>query len=145
VSLNGQEKEIIMSVWKQVKVDVLNKNVNERLLVQALNDLGIGIDKTVKTIRNSWGHDTCDFVLTNKGKVTSVGMRWTKGKGLELVGDTFCCGFEGVNDKGQEKLMNMIAQAYQVRHIKQQMQLNNWTVESQTTENGQVKLVLVQA
>ena len=134
-----------MSVWKQVKVDVLNKNVNERLLVQALNDLGIGIDKTVKTIRNSWGHDTCDFVLTNKGKVTSVGMRWTKGKGLELVGDTFCCGFEGVSDKGQEKLMNMIAQAYQVRLIKQQMQLNNWTVESQTTENGQVKLVLVQA
>ena len=134
-----------MSVWKQVKVDVLSKNVNDRLLVQALNDLGIGIDKTVKTIRNSWGHDTCDFVLTNKGKVTAVGMRWTKGKGLELVGDTFCCGFEGVNDKGQEKLMNMIAQAYQVRHIKQQMQLNNWTVESQTTENGQVKLVLVQA
>ena len=134
-----------MSVWKQVKVDVLNKNVNERLLVQALNDLGIGINKDVKTIRNSWGHDTCDFALVNKGKVTSVGMRWTKGKGLELVGDTFCCGFEGVSDKGQEKLMNMIAQAYQVRHIKQQMQLNNWTVESQTTENGQVKLVLVQA
>ncbi len=134
-----------MSVWKQVKSDVLGKNVNERMLVQALNDLGIGINKDVKTIRNSWGHDTCDFVLTNKGKITSVGMRWTKGKGIELVGDTFCCGFEGVNDKGQEQLMNKIAQAYQVRHIKQQMALNNWTVESQTTENGQVKLVLVQA
>jgi hypothetical protein len=145
VSLNGQEKEIIMSVWKQVKSDVLGKNVNERMLVQALNDLGIGINKDVKTIRNSWGHDTCDFVLTNKGKLTAVGMRWTKGKGIELVGDTFCCGFEGINDKGQEALMNKIAQAYQVRHIKQQMQLNNWTVESQTTENGQVKLVLVQA
>ena len=136
-----------MSVWKQVRVDVLGKNVNERLLVQALSDLGIGIDKTVKQIRNSWGHDTCDFALVNKknGRVTAVGMRWTKGKGLELVGDTFGCGFDGVNDKAQDKLMNMIAQAYQVRHIKQQMQLNNWTVESQTTENGQVKLVLVQA
>ena len=33
-----------MSVWKQVKVDVLNKNVNERLLVQALSDLGMTID-----------------------------------------------------------------------------------------------------
>lgn len=134
-----------MSVWKQVKVDVLSKNVNERLLVQALNDLGIGIDKTVKTIRNSWGHDTCDFALVNKGKVTSVGMRWTKGKGIELVGDTFGCRFDGINDKGQEQLMNKIAQAYQVRHIKQQMQLNNWVVESQTTVNGEVKLVLVQA
>ena len=134
-----------MSVWKQVKSDVLGKNVNERMLVQALADLGIGINKEIKTIRNSWGHDTCDFVLTNKGKATAVGMRWTKGKGVELVGDTFCSGFKGINDKGQEQLMNMIAQAYQVRHIKQQMQLNNWTVESQTTENGQVKLVLVQA
>ena len=137
-----------MSVWKQVKSDVLGKNVNERMLVQALNDLGIGINKDIKTIRNSWGQDTCDFVLTNKKKnnqITAVGMRWTKGKGIELVGDTFCCGFDGVNDKGQEKLMNMIAQAYQVRYIKQQMQLNNWTVEKQTTENGQVKLVLVQA
>ena len=135
-----------MSVWKQVKVDVLSKNVNERLLVQALNDLGIGIDKTVKTIRNSWGHDTCDFVLTNKGKVTSVGMRWTKGKGLELVGDTFGGNFgNGIGDKGQETLMNKIAQAYQIRHVKQQMQLNNWMVEQQVTENGEVKLVFVQA
>ena len=73
-------------------------------------------------------------------------MRWTKGKGLELVGDTFMCNFGfGIRDKGQEQLMNKIAQAYQARHIKKQMQLNNWTVESQTTENGQVKLVLVQA
>ena len=134
-----------MSVWKQVKSDVLGRNVNERLLVQALSDLGITIDKTVKSIRNSWGQDTCDFALVNKGRVTSVGMRWTKGKGIELVGDTFCCGFEGIHDKGQEALMNKIAQAYQVRHIKQQMQLNNWVVESQTTVNGEVKLVLVQA
>lgn len=134
-----------MSVWKQVKSDVLGKNVNERLLVQALSDLGITIDKTIKSIRNSWGHDTCDFALVNKGKVTSVGMRWTKGKGIELVGDTFGCRFDGINDKGQEQLMNKIAQAYQVRHIKQQMQLNNWVVESQTTVNGEVKLVLVQA
>ena len=134
-----------MSVWKQVKVDVLSKNVNERLLVQALSDLGITIDKTVKSIRNSWGQDTCDFALVNKGRVTSVGMRWTKGKGIELVGDTFGCRFDGINDKGQEQLMNKIAQAYQVRHIKQQMQLNNWVVESQTTVNGEVKLVLVQA
>lgn len=134
-----------MSVWKQVKSDVLGRNVNERLLVQALSDLGITIDKTVKSIRNSWGQDTCDFALVNKGRVTSVGMRWTKGKGIELVGDTFGCRFDGINDKGQEQLMNKIAQAYQVRHIKQQMQLNNWVVESQTTVNGEVKLVLVQA
>jgi hypothetical protein len=134
-----------MSVWKQVKSDILAKNVNERLLVQALNDLGIGLDKTVKNIRNSWGSDTCDAVLTNNGKVTSVGIRWTKNKGIELVGDTFCCGFKGIGDKGQEQLMNKIAQAYQVRHIKQQMQLNNWTVEQQVEQNGNIKLVLVQA
>ena len=134
-----------MSVWKQVKSDILAKNVNERMLVNALNDLGIGLDKTVKNIRNSWGSDTCDAVLTNNGKVTAVGIRWTKNKGIELVGDTFCCGFKGIGDKGQEQLMNKIAQAYQVRHIKQQMQLNKWTVEQQVEQNGNIKLVLVQA
>ena len=135
-----------MSVWKQVKSDILAKNVNERLLVQALNDLGIGLDKTVKTIRNSYGHDTCDAALTKDGRVTSMGIRWTKTKGVELVGDTFNCNFgHGIYDKGQETLMNKIAQAYQVRHIKQQMQLNNWTVEQQKEVNGQIKLVLVQA
>jgi hypothetical protein len=134
-----------MSVWKQVKSDILAKNVNERMLVNALNDLGIGLDKTVKNIRNSWGSDVCDAVLTNNGKVTAVGIRWTKNKGIELVGDTFCCGFKGIGDKGQEQLMNKIAQAYQVRHIKQQMQLNNWTVEQQVEQNGNIKLVLVQA
>jgi hypothetical protein len=140
------KKEITMSVWKQVKSDILAKNVNERLLVQALNDLGIGLDKTVKNIRNSYGHDVCDAALTKDGKVTSMGIRWTKGKGIELVGDTFACNFGfGIRDKGQEQLMNKIAQAYQVRHIKQQMALNNWTVEQQVEQNGKIKLVLVQA
>ena len=134
-----------MSVWKQVTSDVLGRNVNEKMLFNALADLGIGVDKSVKTIRNSWGSDTCDFVLTNNGKVTAVGMRWTKGKGVELVGDTFCCGFQGVGDKGQQDLMHKIAQAYQVRHVKQQMALNNWMVEEQVTENGEIKLVFVQA
>jgi hypothetical protein len=95
VSLNGQEKEIIMSVWKQVKSDVLGKNVNERLLVQALSDLGITIDKTVKSIRNSWGNDTCDFALTNNGVVytSSNGASWTstgytsKNRCLTIWGD----------------------------------------------------------
>jgi hypothetical protein len=41
--------------------------------------------------------------------------------------------------------MNKIAQAYQVRYVKYQMQMNNWTVEQQTDVNGKVKLVLVQA
>lgn len=134
-----------MSVWKQITSDVLGKNVNKKMLSNALADLGIGIDENVKQIRNSWGSDSCDFALTNKGKVTAVGMRWTAKKGIELVGDTFCCGFDGIGDKGQETLMNRIAQAYQVRHVKQQMALNNWMVEEQVTENGEIKLVFVQA
>ena len=49
-----------MSVWKQVKSDILARNVNERMLVQALADLGIGINKDIKTIRNSWGSSFAD-------------------------------------------------------------------------------------
>ena len=144
--LNRQERENKMSVWKQITSDVLGKNVNEKMLVNALADLGIGLDKNVKSIRNSWGSDSCDAALTKNGRVTSMGIRWTKNKGIELVGDTFNCNFGmGIYDKGQETLMNKIAQAYQVRHVKQQMALNNWMVEEQVTENGEIKLVFVQA
>jgi hypothetical protein len=75
-----------------------------------------------------------------------MGIRWTNKRGIELVGDTFAGGFgHGIGDKGQETLMNKIAQAYQVRHIKHKMQLNNWNVERQVEQNGKIKLVLVQA
>lgn len=135
-----------MSVWKSVKNDVLGSNVNEKMLQAALADLGIGLDNSVHNIRNSWGSDTCDAVLTKNGKVTSMGIRWTANKGIELVGDTFNCNFGfGIRDKGQEALMNKIAQAYQVRFVKYQMQMNNWTVEQQVEQNGKVKLVLLQA
>lgn len=134
-----------MSVWKQVKSDVLSKNVNERLLIEALKDLGIGLDNSVKSIRNNYGSSSCDAALTKDGKVTSMGIKWVNNKGVELVGDTFKCNFGFVNDKGQETLMNKLSQAYQIRHIKQQMQYNNWTVESQTNmNNNKVKLVLTQ-
>ena len=116
------------------------------MLEAALADLGIGLDKTTKSIRNSWGTDTCDAALTKNGRVTSMGIKWTSKKGIELVGDTFNCNFGFcIRDKGQETLMNKIAQAYQVRYVKYQMQMNNWTVEQQTDVNGKVKLVLVQA
>ena len=135
-----------MSVWKSVKNDVLGSNVNEKMLQAALADLGIGLDNSVHNIRNSWGSDTCDAVLTKNGKVTSMGIRWTANKGIELVGDTFNCNFGfGIRDKGQEALMNKISQAYQVRFVKYQMQMNNWTVEQQVEQNGKIKLVLVQA
>lgn len=135
-----------MSVWKSVKNDVLGSNVNEKMLQAALADLGIGLDNSIHNIRNSWGSDTCDAVLTKNGKVTSMGIRWTANKGIELVGDTFNCNFGfGIRDKGQEALMNKISQAYQVRFVKYQMQMNNWTVEQQVEQNGKIKLVLVQA
>ena len=135
-----------MSVWKSVKNNVLGSNVNEKMLQAALADLGIGLDNSVHNIRNSWGSDTCDAVLTKNGKVTSMGIRWTANKGIELVGDTFNCNFGfGIRDKGQEALMNKISQAYQVRFVKYQMQMNNWTVEQQVEQNGKIKLVLVQA
>ena len=92
------------------------------MLEAALADIGIGLDRTVHSIRNSWGSDTCDAALTKNGKVTSMGIKGTAKHGLELVGDTFNCNFgHGIYDKGQETLMNKIAQAYQVRHIKYQI------------------------
>ena len=135
-----------MSVWKKVENNVLGKNVNEKMLEAALADLGITLNKQTKTIRNTWGSDTCDAALVANGKVTSMGIRWTKNKGVELVGDTFNCNFGfGIGDKGQQQLADKIAQAYQVRWVKYQMQLNNWSIEQQVDVNGKVKLVMTQA
>jgi hypothetical protein len=135
-----------MSVWKSIKNDVFGKNVNEKMLEAALQDLGIGLNKSVKSIRNSWGHETVDAALTKNGKITSMGIKWTKNKGVEFVGDTFNCNFgHGIGDKGQEQLTNKVAQAYQTRYIKYMMQMNNYTVVEQKEVNGKIKLVLVQA
>ncbi len=135
-----------MSVWKKVENNVLGKNVNEKMLEAALADLGITLNKQTKTIRNTWGTDTCDAALVAKGKITSMGIRWTKNKGIELVGDTYNCNFgHGIGDKGQQALADKIAQAYQVRWVKYQMQMNNWQIEQQVDVNGKVKLVMTQA
>ena len=57
-----------MSVWVKINNDVFGKNVNEKMLEAALQDLGIGLNKSVKSIRNSWGHETVDAALTKTVK-----------------------------------------------------------------------------
>ena len=40
-----------MSVWKKLTSDVLGKNVDEKILETALVSLGLGLDKSVKTVK----------------------------------------------------------------------------------------------
>lgn len=131
-----------MSVWKKVKSNALGRNVDERILDSALASMGLGLDKTVKSIRNGFGSDTCDAALINKdGKVTSVGIVYNKDRGIELVGDPWGTGLG--KDGGHQGILDSIAQSYQVEHIKAKAVENMWTVESiKTNAEGEIEVEL---
>jgi hypothetical protein len=130
-----------MSVWKKLTSNAVEKNVDERILDSALESLGLGLDKTVKTIRNSFGHDNCYAAITKDGNVTSVGIDFTENHGLQLVGDPWGTGLAG--DGGHQEILDKISQAYQVEHIKAKALENMWTIESLTTNaDGEIELEL---
>ena len=131
-----------MSVWKKVKSNALGKNVDERILDSALVNMGLGLDKSIKSIKNGFGSDTCDAALINKeGKVTSVGLVFNKNHGVELVGDPWGTGLG--KDGGHQGILDSIAQAYQVEHIKTKALENMWTVESvKTNAEGEIEIDL---
>lgn len=131
-----------MSVWKKVKSDALGRNVDESILDSALASMGLGLDKTVKSIRNGFGSDVCDAALINKdGRVTSVGIVYNKDRGIELVGDPWGTGLG--KDSGHQGILDSIAQSYQVEHIKAKAVENMWTVESiKTNAEGEIEVEL---
>ena len=131
-----------MSVWKKLTSDVLGRNVDEKILETALVSLGLGLDKSVKTVKNSFGRDNCYAAIINKrGEVTSVGIDFTKDHGLVLVGDPWATGL--AKDGGHQEILDYISQAYQVEHIKAKALENMWVVESLTTNaNGEIEFEL---
>ena len=131
-----------MSVWKQIKSEVLKKNVNKKMLESTLKSMGIGLDYSVKNIKNAYGTDTCDAALVKNNKVTSMGIRFNKQKGIELVGDIWGTGLG--KHLGQEDLMNEIAHNYQVNNVKKQLMYSNWNIENEVTKNGKTVIELVQ-
>lgn len=131
-----------MSVWKKIISDVLASSVDTGMLEETLKGMGIGLDYSVKNLKNAWGTDTCDAAFTKDDNVLSLGIKFNDKKGVELIGDIW-----GTNlgaDGKQEVLMDKIAHNYQVTNVKEQVQLNNWFVEDQYVEDGKTIIEIIQ-
>ena len=133
-----------MSVWKKIESKVMDKNVSKETLAKALEKRNITLDDSIKTISNAFGSDTCDAALINKANPSrvSMGVRFNKNGGVELVGDIWGTGLG--KDKGQEELLDRIAHHYQVENITEQLSMSNWCIESTVTENGKTVMDIVQ-
>ena len=131
-----------MSVWKKISRDVLSEDVNRKLLAEALEDMGIKLNSSIKQLKNGYGSDTCDAAFIKNGRLLSLGIRYTAKGGIELVGDIWGTGLG--KDGTQESLMNLIAHNYQVKHIKDQLEYTSWNIEEETTIDGKTVLELVQ-
>lgn len=133
-----------MSVWKKIESKVMDRDVNKETLTRALEKMNITLDDSIKTISNAFGSDTCDAALINKTNPykASMGIRYTKNGGVELVGDIWGTGLG--NDGGQEGLLDRIAHNYQVENITEQLSMSNWSIESTVNENGKTVMEIVQ-
>lgn len=129
-----------MSCWRTYTCDVL-KNVNRDIVVEALKDLGMGINLNEKTVHGRYeGRSSAvDGVLINReGRQIDVGVRFNDNTGhLSLVGDFWRTGLDA------QTFQDNLSQAYQKINIMHQAELNGWTVDEETmetTEDGSIEM-----
>lgn len=133
-----------MSVWKTVKNNTMEKNVDMKMLDKALEGIGAKLDYNIKEVRNSWGHEKCTAGIfnVNKNKITALGVRTTKEGGIELVGDTWGSGLGG--DGKQDELMNKIAQQYNKELYTVKLNEMGYIVTDTTTNaNGEIEITAI--
>ena len=115
-----------MSVWRRVQNKALYENVDPIFLKEALADLNIGLDESVKKINNAYGQSNVDAQLVYNNKVVSLGIVYNTRKGIEIIGDTWRSGIVG--DNQADKLIDMISQSYQKVKLKKELERQGWSV-----------------
>ena len=130
-----------MSHWRTFKTNVLS-DVSMPTLERALQQMGLGIDHTVKQVKNSFGHSQVDAALTKQGRALSIGFAFDQENGkmsLTLHGDFWAT---GVNEQG---FMDKLSQHYQRFHIEEKARQQGWSIESVTeTAEGKQEMILAQ-
>lgn len=124
----------IISHWKKFTTNVL-KNVQEDLLVRACTDLGISYDRTINSIRNTWGNERCDAGLIYNGKAIPLGFNFKVEDGktkLELSGDFFATGLR------ESSFMDSLSQAYQKYNAQRQLEDQGWIIDSTIAVNSDI-------
>lgn len=119
-----------MSCWRTYTCDVL-KNVNKDLVLEALKEMNIGVDETVREVYGRYENRSsrCDGVLEMRGDRIDVGIIFNDRTGhLSLVGDFWNTGLDA------QEFQDSLSQTYQKINIMHQAELNGWTVDEDTVE-----------
>lgn len=119
-----------MSCWRTYTCDVL-KNVNKDLVLEALKEMNIGVDETVRKVygRYESRSSDCDGVLVVRDQAIDVGIIFNDDTGhLSLVGDFWNTGLDA------QEFQDSLSQTYQKINIMHQAELNGWTVDEDTVE-----------
>jgi hypothetical protein len=115
-----------MSHWKKFESNVL-ENTKRSLLKAALVDMGVELDESIKSIRNTWGNETVDAGLKRAGKALALGLNFKTVDGvekLELSGDFYGTGLS------EHDFIDKLAQVYQKHNIIEKCEQQGWTIDS---------------
>ena len=116
-----------MSVWTKVQNKALYENVDMEILTEALAEMNVTLDHSIKEVSNAYGKSKVDACLRHNGNMTSLGIVKNSKNGISLVGDTWKSGIVG--DRQANKLIDMISQRYQKIKIKRDLELQGWVVD----------------
>lgn len=131
-----------MSHWITYKNDIL-KNTRKNMLEKALKEMGLELDCSIKSIRNTFGHETVDMGIRKNGELVSLGFKEVKNGNdvsLELHGDFFNTGIN------QQNFMDTLSQYYTKNDIVDKIENNtSYDIESiETNENGEFEIMAYQ-
>jgi hypothetical protein len=121
-----------MSHWRTFKNDVLT-NTKENLLKKAVTELGMGLelDSSIKSIRNSWGNEQVDMGLRKNGQPIALGLKKVMVDGkekIELHGDFYSTGLN------EATFMDKLSQVYSKENIIDKVNDAGWTVDNVSTD-----------
>ena len=124
-----------MSHWKTFTNDALT-NTNVGLLGKALKEMGVDLDTSIKSIKNTWGYEEVDMGFKKDGKTIALGFKQV-GQKLELKGDFYGTGLR------ESDFMDRVCQVYTKEDIINKINTQTqYTVDSmQTNENGDIEIL----
>jgi len=128
-----------MSHWKKFESKVL-EDINREMLKEAIENMNkikngeetpmhLEMDKTISSIRNSWGNERVDAGLRKNGKAIALGFNFKDSNGKEVVelsGDFYSTGLV------ESTFMEQLSQVYQKYNIINKLEENGWTVDDIT-------------
>ncbi len=129
-----------MSQWVHATSKVM-ENVDQNIMQRAFERMHLGIDRSVKTIQNTWGSDTVDFGLRDKednNNLLDIGMKVQNGK-AEVRGDFYFSRW-----KNQDEFVDEFSRNYQRCNIEDTALINGYEIETEkVNEDGSIELCLM--